>query len=123
MSIPVTNLLMTRGDTFTFNLTVTQSGAAFNLSGVTLRMTAKWSYADADNAAVFTARSPSNGIVITNAGGGLATVTLAPAMTSGLPPAQVNLYYDIQVTDGSGNIYTIAAGVLTVSPDVTLTTP
>ena len=113
---------MTRGDTFTFNLAVTQSGAAYNLTGASIRMTAKWNYTDADNAAVFS-RTIGSGITVTNAAGGLATVSIAPSNTSSLPATTTNLYYDIQVTDSGANIYTVAYGVLTVNPDVSITTP
>lgn len=113
---------MTRGDSFPFNIAVTQAGAAFNLTGCSIRMTAKWNHADADSAAVFT-RTVGSGITVTNAGGGLATVIVAPANTLSLPANTVNLYYDIQVTDAGSNVYTVNSGKLTVSPDVSITTP
>ena len=117
------NLQMKRGDTFVFTVTVAQAGAAYNLTGSTMRMTAKWNYTDADNQAVFTCTSPSNGIVLTTPASGIATVTVAPSKTSSLPANPVFLYYDIQVTDGSGNVYTVVDGILTVNPDVSITTP
>lgn len=113
---------MRRGDTYTFSLAVTQAGSAFNLTGGSVRMTAKWAYTDADVAAVFT-RTIGSGISIVSASGGLTTVTIAPANTSSLPGNLVNLVYDIQVTDASDNIYTIVDGILTVLPDVSITTP
>lgn len=115
-------LSMTRGDTFAFNLAVTSAGAPFNLTGCSIRVTAKWDYANLDAAAVFT-RTIGSGVTVTNAAGGLATVVIAPSNTSTLPANPVNLYYDIQVTDGSSNVYTVNSGILTVSPDVSITTP
>ena len=114
---------MHRGDTFQFTLTVTQNNAAFNLTSATIRMTAKWRYDDADVDAVFTVSTSTSGIVITNAAGGLATVTLVPSKTSSLPANRVDLYYDIQVTDASNNVYTVTDGTLIVLPDVSVTTP
>lgn len=116
------NLQMRRGDTYAFNLTVTQAGSAFNLTGASVRMTAKWAYTDPDSDAVFV-RTVGSGIGFLSASGGLATVTIAPANTSSLPGNSVNLVYDIQVTDVSDNIYTIVDGILTVLPDVSITTP
>ncbi len=117
------NLIVKRGDTSIFGLTVTQSGAAYNLTGATIRMTAKWNLADADGSAVFFRTSPSTGISITSAAGGLATITLSAANTSSLPATPVNLFYDVQVTDGSSNPFTVQDGILTVLPDVSVTTP
>lgn len=117
-----TNLKMFRGRTFAFNLAVTQAGAEYDLTGATLRMTAKYSYDDADGSAVFTVSSPASGIVITNTSGGLATVTLTPAKTTSLPTNEVSLFYDIQLTNSSG-VYSIADGILTVLPNVSITTP
>jgi hypothetical protein len=118
-----TNLIMTRGDTYTFTLAVTQAGVAFNLTGCTLRMTAKYNVTDLDSAAVFSLTSPSTGIAITNAAAGLATVSIPPSGTSTLPGAQIPLFYDIQVTDSSSDVYTVASGTLYVQPDISITTP
>lgn len=116
------NLNMKRGDTLSFTLTVTQSGAAYNLTGASIRMTAKWAYGDADNAAVFT-RTIGSGITVASPATGIATVALTAANTSSLPANPVQLVYDIQVTDSSGNIFTVVDGLLTVTPDVSITTP
>lgn len=112
---------MTRGDAFTFTLTVTQAGAAYNLTGCSIRFTAKWSYSDADGSAVFS-RTVGSGITVTNAAGGIATVALAPSNTSSLPASRTDLVYDIQVTNGS-NPFTVVQGTLSVYPDVSVTTP
>lgn len=117
------NIQMRRGDTYVFTLNVIQSGAAYNLTGSTVRMTAKRDYNDADGSATFTRSSPSTGIVLTSPTLGIATVTISPASTSSLPAAEVILYYDIQVTDSSGNVFTVVDGLLKVLPDVSITTP
>ncbi len=117
------NLTMRRGDTATYTVTVTQAGAAYNLTGSIMRFTAKWAFTDSDGDALFARTSPSSGITFTNAAGGIASVTLAPANTSTLPGSEVRLNYDIQVTDGSGNVYTVIDGLLIVLPDVSIATP
>lgn len=90
-----------------------------------MRFTVKWAYTDADNVAVFSRTSPSTGITFTSAVGGIATITFTPANTSSLPAniGGISLFYDIQVTDGSGNVFTVLDGTLTVLPDVSITTP
>src|SRR5438034_3432 len=117
------NLTITRGDTLVFTAAILQSGAAFNLTGCTVRMTAKWGFADADGAAVFARTSPSTGIYLGTPAAGIATVTLVPANTASLPAAIVILKWDLQVTDGSAHVYTVASGDLVVNPDVSVTTP
>lgn len=116
------NLQMKRGDTVSLTVTVTQNGSPFNLTGCAMRMTAKWNYTDADGSAVFT-RTVGSGIVLTTPLSGIATVTIAPANTSSLPAYTNNLFYDIQVTDTGSNVYTVQNGILTVDPDVSITTP
>ncbi len=117
------NLTIFRDRTFAMNLAVTQAGAPFNLTSATVRMTAKFNYTDLDAAAVFKLSTNTSGIAITNSVGGLATVTITPTNTSALPANPVNLYYDIQVTDASANVWTVADGILYVLPNVTITTP
>lgn len=116
------NLTTYRDRTFTFNVAVTQSGAAYNLTGATLRMTAKYNYTDSDAQAVF-ALTSGTGITVTNAAAGLATVTISPSKTLTLPFNQVNLVYDIQVTDAGGNVWTVVDGILYVLPNVSILTP
>lgn len=110
-------LTMVRGDTYSFNIAITQDGDPFNLTGYTLTMTTKWNVRDTGN--VFQLTSPASGIVITDAVNGLATVTVSPSHTSSLPPHVVDLRYDIQASSGS-TIYTPIRGILRVLPDVTV---
>lgn len=119
------NISMKRGRTLVFTLALTKAGVAYNLTGLspTLRMTAKYDPHDADGSAVFSRTSAVGGqIDITSVSGGLATVTIVPANTSPLPASQVNLYYDIQLTDSTG-VWTVQDGILTVLPNISLTTP
>ncbi len=116
------DLKMIRGDTFVFDIAVVLNGAAVDITSGLLRMTAKWAVTDADIVAVFQLSSPASGIVITNATGGLATVTIPPADTVGLPAYTTTLAYDIQLEFSATEIYTVLRGNLIVFPDVTLTT-
>ena len=116
------NLNMFRGDTPSWNLAITTDGAARNISTDSLRMTAKYSTDDADNAAVFS-KTVGGGITVTNGAGGLATVLLAKSDTNTLPGQTVTLFYDIELTTSGNSVFTIAWGTLTIQPDVSITTP
>lgn len=113
------NLKLVRGDTYSFQIAVILNGSPVDLSGGTLKLTAKWDVRDTEANAVFTLLSPSLGIVVTSATGGLATLTISPSQTIGLPDHQVNLPYDIQLTDFQGNIFTVMLGILSIVPDIT----
>ena len=125
MAVTPFNLEMYRGNTFSFNLSITSDvGVPTNLVGASLRMTVKRDPKDLDAAAVFT-RTIGSGITVTNASQGLATVSLSPSNTLTLPatvPA-LSLFYDIQLTDASANVYTVAYGRLNVKPNISITTP
>ena len=112
------NFAMTRGDTVSFNIAVTLSGAPFDLAGCSLWFTGKNKFTDPDNAAIFQ-KTISHGIVVTNSTQGLATVTLLPADTISLSLVKTILFWDLQLKDSGNNIYTINSGNLIVSPDIT----
>lgn len=116
------NLKMVRGDTYKFDAVIILNGVAVNLTGGTIRMTAKWAHSELDAAAVFQLSSPSSGIVITSASEGKISVTITSSQTSTLPAKKVELPYDIQYVDSTANVYTVLYGTLTVVPDVTLAT-
>jgi len=117
--MPATLTQMTRGDTPTWNLAVTNDdGSAFNLTGCTIWFTAKYSPADADPG-VFQLSTTGGEIVITNAVGGLATITPLTTSTSGLTQ-DVVLYWDVQVrTPAPVRTYTVGFGTLGVRRDIT----
>ena len=103
-----------RGDTVQHTLTVTENGAALNLTGasITLSMKRSTEQADADAAVSIAA-------VVTNAVGGIATITIPATTTAALTPGKY--HWDIQVKKSTGEIGT-AAGTVTVKPDVTRAT-
>ncbi len=117
----MTDFTITRGDTIGLNVAVSAGGTVYPLVGVKMWFTAKNSYNDPDSSAVFQ-KTIGSGIVITNTTLGLATVTIDPTDTYGLPSSKTLLVYDLQVEDASGNVYTVASGNLIVLPDVTRST-
>lgn len=115
------NLKMVRGDTYQFDATIMLDGVPVDLTGGTVRMTAKWAVSQADNAAVFQLSSATSGITITDAVNGEISVTITPSNTSSLPAKKVELPYDIQFVDSTSNVFTVLYGTLTIVPDVTIT--
>ena len=115
------NIKMVRGDTYKFDAAIILNGSPVDITGGTVRMTAKWSLANLDAAAVFQLSSATTGIVITSATAGEIQVTIAAANTSSLPAKKVELPYDIQFVDSIGAVYTVLYGTLTVVPDATIT--
>ena len=120
------SLEMTRGDTREWSFAVLDASAAVVglASHQSIRFTGKRSIADPDASAIF-AKSIASGA--TTGGGftldlaaGTGTVKLSPSDTSGLDDAIILLSFDLQFVDADANKYTIAAGRLTVRPDVTL---
>lgn len=115
------NLKMVRGDTYSFDARILLNGQPLDLTGGTVRMTAKWKVSDADNSAVFQLSSPASGITITDAVNGEITVTVAKTLTESLPAKTVELAYDIQWVDASTQVFTVLLGTLVIVPDVTIT--
>lgn len=109
-------MLITRGDTVKFNVTVKDSaGVLFDLTGYTMTMTAKTEehLDDAtDGDAIFQATA-----VISAPATGVGAFTLTPTMTDQVTGTY---FYDIQISDGSDNVYTIVkATELEIRADVT----
>lgn len=111
---------MVRGDDFVMNLAVILDGEPVDLTGCTLKMTAKYDPKDSDVNAVFQLTNGS-GITITSATSGLATITIAANKTSTLPASKTILYVDIQLTQADTSVKTIYYGKLIIVPDVTVT--
>lgn len=113
-------LRMFRGDTPTFLITVTDRvGAAFDISGYEIWFTAKNNKDDPDASAVFQITTVTGDIVITSGVGGLAEATPPASATSGFT-ADRQLFYDVQLRNAAlTRTYTVAAGTLTVTRDIT----
>lgn len=112
------NYRVYRGDTIVLNITAKDTtGAALNLTGGTLTATLKSTMSDADPG-LSQVTSPSSGITITNAAGGLATVTFPATATAGLTD-DTTLYGDVQFVDSAGRKSTLELMTFEVKRDVT----
>ncbi len=103
-----------RGDTETFNLTVTdEEGADFNLTGYEIKFTVKKYDTDTDADAII---GPITGTIVSAAAG---TVTIA--LTAVNTSVTIGTYdYDIQIYNSStGAIHTIVKSIIIVSNDIT----
>src|SRR5678809_335773 len=110
---------MWRGDTVFIDAAVTLQSVPVNITGCSLRFTAKQSLNVADSEAVFQLSTPGS-ITITNGPGGLCTITIASIDTSAIVAPMV-CFCDLQLVDTSGNVSTLSTGMLTIKMDVTRT--
>jgi hypothetical protein len=107
---------MTRGDDATFVIVAVDAlNKPVNLSGATLRFTAKKSRTDA---VPTLSKSTGSGITHTDPANGQAELTFVPADTSSLY-APIALIFDVQLTEGTGKVSTIILGVLQIGADIT----
>jgi hypothetical protein len=114
-------LSMYRGDTVTFDaVATTAAGAVQSLTGCSIWFTAKKAKGDADAAAICQLTIGS-GITIVSAAGGTFTVVIPKTATEGLT-RDTTLYYDVQVVDATGLVYTCDSGTIAVTTDVTIGT-
>jgi hypothetical protein len=116
-----TKLYLKRGDTLdlTVGPVLDDLGAAQDLTGSTVRFTAKDRLDDLDASAVITATGTNR----TQSGDtlGVADVSVPPAATSGFTVDRV-LHWDVQVSQPSGRTKTLDSGLLYVTRDVTRAT-
>lgn len=117
------NLKMFRGDTYKRTFIVIQDGEYYDLTDCDIRMTFKWSLEDADADAVFTKTIDNNGITVTGPTVGEFRVNINPSDTTSLPAFKVSLWFDAQVTDVNGQVFTVAYGQLLILPDASITVP
>ena len=103
-----------QGDTLLFSLTVKQDGVAFNLSGCTVFFTVKEDAAQADANALL-AYQTGDGITQS---GSVAEVHVPYGVTDNWP-TDVDLYADVQVKTGTGELFPAATGTLRFRADVT----
>lgn len=114
---------ITRGDTTRLLITVVRPDdegvdQPVDLTDCTLWFTAKRAYADADVDAVIAKKSPSEGIVISDAAGGLALASIEPADTAA-ETGRSSLLYDAQLLEPGGIVTTLDEGCLLIKRDVT----
>jgi hypothetical protein len=119
----VLNIACDQGSTLVYTFTLQdQTNVALNLTGYDARMQVRKSYGAST---VEINCTLANGkLAITNATGGVLTLTLAPADTSSIRFAAVNddsieMYYDLEIQSGAGAVYKAAKGTFTLSREVT----
>jgi hypothetical protein len=109
-------LSMFRGNTKTFDFTVTLGGNPVDLTGAGLWFTAKTS--PGATTVVFQ-KAIGAGITVTDAVQGTGLIQLEPGDTAGLASRQVQIYFDMEL-ELAGSVHTIAHGRLVVEPDITV---
>lgn len=116
----MTDLRVQRGDSIKLALGPIHDaqGNVQNITGATIRFTAKAKLADPDNAAVISGSTPGT-ITIPVGTDGRAYVNIPGSATSGFTRDRV-LHWDVQLFSG-GDTVTIDSGLLYVKRDVTLT--
>ena len=115
MGVTATSLEMLRGDTAQLNATVKTGSSVFDLTGATVKFTAKQNISD--SAALFQ-KTIGGGITVTNASQGALSIEIAPADTVTLTDESSLLVWDLEITRGS-QVFTVAHGDLGVTLDVT----
>ncbi len=120
----VIDLEATRGDTWDWEFTVLQRDRVTpqDITGAQFRFTGKYDAADADVDAPIVGSTSGGQCQVTDASGGIVRVRITPAQTGGVS-APTNLRYDLQATDGAGNVWTVARGRIRVEADISLTQP
>lgn len=106
---------LVRGDTASLDLVATVGGVPINLTGMTVRFSAKYDPADA--VAVISKTTPT-GVTLTDPVQGKIRVNIEVADTAGLPARPLYLHYDVEVSDVAGHRFTVALGVLELRPDI-----
>jgi hypothetical protein len=113
---------LVRGDDTTRIITIVNAdGDALDLTGCTLRFTAKRRRTDAQAAAVISKVTPTQIALATQSGAtlGTATLTIDAADTASLEAMRIDLLYDVELVTATGKKYTTETGTLTINPDVT----
>ena len=118
----MTMLEATRGDDETYELTILAADQQpVNLTGAQLWFTAKRSHHHSDAEAIIR-KTIGAGITVVDAAAGRADVKVDAADTAGLPADQLQLVWDCQLKDASGQVSTVDSGRLVIVPDVTVAT-
>lgn len=118
----IINLEAVRGDTNVYTGTATADGVAIDITGSTMRFTAKNDPSDADGSALISETTTGGGITLVTPASGVYRITLAPGDTTGLTVSSV-LHYDVQLTTAGGAVYTLCKGHFTIVGDISVTQP
>ena len=119
----MSDLTITRGDDPIFDLYLATASGAADLDGVELWFTAKENVYDKDDRAILQ-KTTSSGINVIDEAGGHVEIVIDHVDTMNLRARYlgVPLVYDVQLKDALGSIQTVAAGTITIDPDVTHST-
>lgn len=133
MADTLPNLQMARGDTRTIKITATYpaaipeqniaAGDPFPLNDKTVYFTARLKqFAAPDTQIAFAKRTGGQGITVRSSPNNhIADVAIATADTEGYA-ASTNLAADCRTKDGSGNLWTVWRGTITIGANATRTT-
>lgn len=107
------------GDKYVFTLTLqNDDGSAYDLTGKTIKFTAKYSMSDAEVDAIVQA----TGVIVTPPGtDGVVTVTILSTAVPG--PELIRGYYDLQVATDASDPETFIWGDIEFLPNITQTAP
>lgn len=113
---------MRRGDSYTFEATVTQAdGAPVDLTIYAIRSTGKYALADPDSEAIYQVTKADGDITVVGANNNIARVVIPAAATAGFT-TNVTFWWDVQIAAGD-LVYTVALGTLSAFLDVSQTAP
>jgi len=111
MSAGTHNITIDQGADFTLTFTVSEDGAAKNLSSYSVRADMRKTKEDSAPAAQFT------GTVVT-AGSGIAKITLANSITKNLRAG--HYFYDIEIfTSNDAEVIRVVQGIASVTREIT----
>jgi len=104
------NFILEQGATFTRTLTVQENSSAMNLSGYSVASKMRSTHDSGTVVGTFSC-------TISNASGGVITVSMTSSTTSGI---EEGMYvYDLEITSSAGAVTRLMEGNVTVNPEVT----
>jgi hypothetical protein len=106
------------GDKYVFQFTLQEADeTAKDLTGCTIRFTAKYSYGDLDNEAII----QKTGSIVGDPTDGIVTITIDKTDVPG--PELIFGYYDLQISDASDDPETFIWGDIEWLPQTTIIVP
>lgn len=121
MSAGVANFTLEQGATWTKTLTWQDAnGSAINLTGYTARMKVRQSPRATGTPLLDLASTGGSPAIVL--GGALGTIVITVSATATAALDWTNpAYYDLELEDGSGVVYRLIEGTMTLNPEVTRT--
>lgn len=120
------NFEIARGDDRTIDFVVDLGGVAQDITGWSLRFTARTAVplgtVTDDTGATLHYSTASGGVTITDAASGAVAVAIAGADTYALGATDTTLMCDLQGVDGAGKIATLTTGKLVIKGEITRAT-